>query len=664
MVANLGDKGKEARRISDEIDFRNLIGSLVCEDQLLRVNAARPFFESSINQPLNPRIARVELDGYKLAMLVPVQSLLELAVGSPQIFGMNETEGVYMMYHWHEEDSPIPTGQTPHEGLVRSIWWVRTQLISARDWHSLEPASARVSKYLDTMLASIKTHYQVRDVRSSQVFRVSQIAPKFALDYLHLTFHDVSHPRIAHWELFRGGSTNNRRRTARHGRPNKDIEHETDAAFFRGYLTAVQWLWKSLVPTRRNKVEKARFDRLTTMPDWEVFDEFYGEVGHMVDNVLGPYGFKETIRHGLEVELTRPFSQAESAEFVITGATKVPPTNQFDRMFEMRPVRVGASHPYAQDNYFTALFTGLLFWARKSRDKVKVLRFRHPEAPGSRFSYALFVPAFGTGLSNASEYWLIVGVATDFSGNGNQSRLMIEGLIKGGGKDVVVCDYDVPDVRALENYVRTRALTHLRARARDFEALLGDFRGSVSELVVAELLRREGFKIHGVSQRLRALGGKEVDVIAVKMSSPLELLLIECKAFLGDPHEDYANEYPGPRHDLNRDLWDALVFVKTINHRLADCSSLFKELNIKESGKVVAVVAVVGTVDQRAKEMLERRGAVVWDWEDLNRRFVKRGISRRIWEPLERFALMDRRAESALELERDVLRDVDVSLNR
>jgi hypothetical protein len=652
------------RRFAQELTFRKLIGSLACEEILLKVEEARAAFQTLSDKAPRAAVNQAKLDGYKLAMLVPVQSLMETAVESPEVVGLKETDGVYMMYNWNEEGSPIPTGATPHEGFVRSMWWVRTKIMSARNWDELIPAAAEVSRYLHALFQAIGTHYKIRVHQPAEVIEVSQMAPRFALDFLHMTFHDIRFAQFAHWELFRGGSTSDRQARARRARQREDLDKELEAAFFEGYLKAVEWLWRNLLSSEKYSASRPFFEKLSTISDWEAFDDLYGEAGHLVDGELGPYGEKETIRHGLDIEETKAFTAEEKAGVVLAEASKVPPTHPLDRIFEMRPVRVGASHPYAQDNYFTALFTGLLFWARDNNDKVKVLRIRHHDSAGNRFSYALFVPAFGTFASNASEYWLILDAATDFSGNGNQSRLMIEELIKNGGESVVVQDYYVPDLKELENYVRSRALKHLRARANDFEALLSDFRGAIAELLVAEMLRRERFEILGMRRNLRSLGGKEVDVIAIRRSTEAELLLVECKAHLGSPYDNPAEDYPGPRHDPSRDLTDALEFVKTVSSRTSDCSPIFQELEVQKTGKVITVVAVVGTVDSRAKKILLRLGCEVWDWDNLSQRFAKAGIIRRFWEPLERFASMDRRAESALDYEKDVLSDVDVSLNK
>ena len=576
---------------------------------------------------------------------------------------MRPVEGLSMVYHWNDSDFPIPEGATAHETLIRNVWWVRTKLISTRNWDGLRRSASEVQRILTAMSGIAEGRFKVRVPDSPGLLNVSDVAPAIAVDYAHIQFHDKKNTQTAYQELYRGG-WRGREQIGHYGaRAGGEEDHGRENELLPGYTFAVEYLWSRLLSGAVLRANQGLFSRISAAPTWEKFDDLFGAIGRFAEKKLGSRGLRQTLSNGLDFERTSRVSAREKASLLMPTVIRVPRANRFDRIFEMRPVRVGASHEFSQLNYFRVLFTGLLLHARSHHEKVRLIRLVHPDSAGHRFSYALFVPAFGTFLSNASEYWLMIDAATDFSGNGGRAKRIVDLLIAQAGKSISVREFEVSNVEDLERYVESKQIWYLRSRVDELSDLLGSLRGGMAETLVAELLRREQKRVIDLRRSLNWLAGKQVDVIAFEPGTPPRILLIECKPGLDAPSVRWTSGDVDLASESNRDFVDALQFVRSVDANSIDTGPLYEELGLEGSGAVAGVVASVGFVEPRASKMLEAFG-VVWDWPVLSERFAKAKINRSLWQPLERFAQHDDVATRVLDLRPDFFSDLDVSINK
>jgi len=653
----------DGESIGYQLSFRYIVGALFCIRLLLELGEAERFLVKHRRKKATLDSARELLEGYKLAVVLPLHTLLEQVVDFPETFGVASKDGLSTILHWGEGAFPIPAGNSVHENLVRNIWWIRTKVISARTWEDLRGAAFSVEQLLSSMDEITNRYYVAKLRKPPEVKGIPELAPVIVVDHLHIFYHDQRNISIAYAEMYRGGSDRPSRGIPRRGRSRIGRESGRAEQLLRGFSFAVSYLWWRVVGPSEFDGDRELFARISSAATWDEYDALYGDIGRFTDQKLGELGLVQTLRRGLQFDQTRPISPIAKAPLLTPMSEGVPETDQMTSIFEMRPIRVGASNDFTRLQYFIYLFTGLLAHSRRAGGKVKFLRLKHKDPFGNRFSYALFVPAYGSFISNASEYWLVLDAATDFSGNGNQIRRIIDGLIDQGGQAVDVREHEIPDLRTLEQFVESKQFKYMHSRVEEFEALLSAFRGVIAELLLAELLRREKLTVIDLRRRLRWLDGREVDVVAAEPGPSPRVLLIECKANLRAIPIGYMGETTGPSHEMNRDMQDALNFVRAVSERSTETKSLFEELGLTGPGSVTSVVASFGTVEGEASEIL-KRDAEIWEWEALAERFARAKIDRLLWEPLEHFALEDGLAAHVLHLGEDLFSYVDVSLSK
>jgi len=218
------DDSDVVQTFNRQFSIRTLLGALHSIGTLLDIEGG-----SELREKLEEWGEVVEspdrlLLGYKLGILVPVYSLLSEAFTSPETFGVEAVEGIGMAFTWNQEGFLIPSGNSEHEKLIRNVWWIRTELISAGSWEQLQAAAERVTPYLKSMSGLLESHYVVRLSEPAKELSLKDFAPTATIDFVHVTFHDERTVEWAYSELFRSGSefggttTRHRLRASRRGR--------------------------------------------------------------------------------------------------------------------------------------------------------------------------------------------------------------------------------------------------------------------------------------------------------------------------------------------------------------------------------------------------------------------------------------------------------------
>ncbi|MGP8016825.1 MAG: hypothetical protein ACLPQ4_04155 [Thermoplasmata archaeon] len=645
-----------------QLSFRNLVSSLQC----VRLLSETPEFERFLvmkkeGKPTLDSSPEL-LEGYKFAILVSVYYLMEEAVDTPTVFGIEPLPGLDMTLHWGDGAFPIPQGDAPHELLVRNMWWIRTELISARTWEDFRKAVAGVSPILSAMDALIGSSYVAIAPPSSSPKEVAEIAPLVTVDYLHVYYHDFKNAQFAYSEIYRSSAGSASRGTSTRPPAERSGTSPRDTTLLRGFSVAVEYLWWRVLGPAEFDKRNDLLSKISLSATWEDFDALFGALGGLTKDFLGPYSLHKTLADGLDFRRVRDIPSDSRAVLLAPAPLSMSVSDRLSGIFELRPVRVGPASAMASIHYFIFLFTGLVTLARKEGSKVRVIRFKHRESPGNAFSYALFVPVFGALISNASEYWLTLRAATDYSGTGNATRLELDALFNQNQDVVEVRDFDIDPLEDLERFAESRPVKFLHSRVKEFEDLLGAFRGVSTELIVAELLRREGLEIIDLRRRLKWLGGKEVDVIAADTRAGMKILLVECKASLEAPPLSYTTG-AAILDEAEGDMRDVLSFVAAVKVKAGDAHGLFQELKLSGTGDVVPVIAAVGDVDEVALHILSR-DAMVWDWDNLKARLTRAKLARGLWDPLEHFAAEDEVARRSLNADRELFSYLDVSRNK
>lgn len=646
-----------------QLRFRSIIGPAYCLRLLLDLRKANAFYGAEIGsaKPLDSSTGLLE--GYKFAALVAVYNLLEAVADSPDLLGIRRRPGLTDHLHWRRGIYPVPTGTSAHEELVRNVWWVRSRLIRANTWDELRIATREVREFVGSLWGTLAGHYVVRRGSPRATIPLARIVRDVAVDYLHVEFHDKRTAEFVYPEMYRGGSALGRPTRLRDLLPDEEGDSPREAQLLGGYEFAVGYMWWRILGQKTYRMNRSQMEAIRSAQNWEEFDGLFGSIGGLTSRVLGARSITQQLVKGQDYRLAKPLRHREVSHLVRRRLEHIPESDPLESIFEGRPLRVGGSDSLTTTAYFRILFNGLLMQASRTNDKVRFIRLRHPEGRGAFYSYALFIPAYGSLISNASEYWIMIGQATDFSGGGNDVRTLVDSMVQQAGNRVEVRDFEVPNLSSLKKYAESRQIKFLRSQVEDFGALLSAFRGSLSELVVSELLQREGWRVVDVRRSVKSLEGKQVDVIAFRSDPTPRIVLVECKAYLQAPWMNFETLNSDRESDTDGDLKDAIAFAKTVHQSSTRSDSIYRELGLGIPGTLSAVIAVFGVAEPGAVQLLGNF-AEIWDWENLRERLLREKIHPSIWQPLERFAIGDELVRRVLRMDRDLFSDGDVWRSR
>ena len=612
-------------------------------------------------------IPATHLEGFKFAIGLSLFKVLEEIVDCPHLLGIEPLDGLDMMLHWREGRFPIPRGDSAHEVAVRNIWHIRREIVSSKSWLELHRAIARAQPFIGRIENILASCYVARSTTSSMKASIHDSREAVLRLFLTVFYHNSAHIEHAAAELYRGGSTSAKRAQSYRLRHTGD-EQSTwwNSVVLRGFGLAVKFLWWCGIVCERYRQNRNSFAQIMGVKNWVEYDDIYAVVDDL-NTLLGRSQMECLIAGRNEFTQVRKISPLmRSAIIAPLCKAKIAPSSPeqlFSEIFELRPVRVlSDNNDYTAASYFTLLFQGLIDKTSAEPNSMRVLRIRHPTSWGTCYSYALFIPAFGTFLSNASEYALVLSAGTDFSGLGKQIHEHIEKIIAEAGSAVIVVDETIQDMEAFEKFLEPYQFRFLRDQTHELIDVLSAFRGSIGELLLCELLRREGYDILGLRRKLKHLGNLEVDVIAHRPGLSPEVLLVQSKAHLKAVR--VTSEKGRTHHwETNRDMDDILRFCEHIRPKLSEAQGLRSELRLPKRSRFKVVVAAFG---QWSSQVTDRLGSDIefWSPSDLVVRFKAVNIPRSLWEPLERLADVEMQILSSGEYERNFFRFVDISSTR
>lgn len=275
-----------------------------------------------------------------------------------------------------------------------------------------------------------------------------------------------------------------------------------------------------------------------------------------------------------------------------------PPDWSVGEIFRQRPVRTVVSGSSSGWRFLEPVLVGL--GEVQKDDEVEVVRLRHRENGGHAYSYGFYMPCGGA-ISNAGEFWLYHSVSADH-GSARVVEMLIQAALRRLPSRVVLREYDV-DEDKLQRFIVSKPLAILAARQKRADDRLADLRGSLGELAVGELLRREGWP-SAETRRLQSLD-EPIDCVATDPENN-RALLVEVKATLVGGRGDYGvmegGSLDNPRQkDAPRTLglWrddGSITQIQRIERKFrnANRAVLAKELGLRDGASIEMQVFVLG----------------------------------------------------------------------
>ena len=330
---------------------------------------------------------------------------------------------------------------------------------------------------------------------------------------------------------------------------------------FKGYKFGLGYLWGILLQNNENEVVK----KILESKNFNLLDRNFTLVQNKIINPI-------EIKHEINSILTDNFkktSKIKISEFKhLNNYLKKPNLSEKENL-EQTCLWYPISSLYPEKIFngvqaFTMLLLGVInFYPPTSKPKIKIIRFKHPEPPGHRYSYAILLESHGT-FSDYSGWILFYSCATDFSGFGGGEHARAEGTIKKYKKYLNISELIINEEKLLDSLNIMPEKAYLKMGVSDSKSLLKKINeleeiekadtGNILELLTMFCLSSNDFKIKQWSEEKRKNKKDEyqIDIIAEKQG---QQYLIEC-----------TNVIPTQKNKYN----DFIKEIKTKNKKLGN----------------------------------------------------------------------------------------------
>jgi hypothetical protein len=497
------------------------VGTVRILDSVLDLGSFEKYVRDTVKGPLQDDLSL----GYSFLVTLTLERLIDQVLLDPSMFGLRWNELVHRAHY-----TDVPFSRFPDKSnigkAVRTLTGQYREFLPVRTFAQLREKAGRARRDLLPPL--------IRWSRSVEFFRApdpAKLDPKQVRDELAVLFllnyvQDLPYVIVAHNNTFQQG---------RWFEPQfRPLETEiSNQRFFEGFKLGASYLWNSII----GKKAEAQFARrILSAKDWE---EYY-HIHPVIRRLLADEVDKriETIT-SIEIGSTPAFQGLKRESAPGTEKDYLDRLGEIFRMYDVR--LVGETFTARIASNFLAYLIGAMTYYP---DKVRVIRFVHPEALGqNRYSYAVFswVPVR---LGDQSEWLLFFNFCDDYSPRGLSASQPIESFLRQHQARLEVLTFRFTPLQLL-NYALTRpdwsksvmspltrehnnlgTVAGLRSILAADRQEKGFARGIILEVLMMLIVTNLGYEARWRVETL----GREMDVLAFKASrsGQLELLIVEC----------------------------------------------------------------------------------------------------------------------------------------
>jgi hypothetical protein len=461
--------------------------------------------------------------GHSLSTALVIDRLIHRVLDDPALFGISGKETVERAY---QGDSPLTEYPTASKQgrLILGLATMFRPVLAVRSLTDFEVCSKQVRTDLVALLKKWVDQFVFMTVDDSNEISSTTVLENAGPVFLHFFSHDTRFIKLAFNDHFR--------QNQQHLGQARQLPED----FFEGYKASLVCGWRQLIGQSLPGFQG--LSKLYGVETWKGFADLYGDIQTEIDEK-----FEEDLKK-VTARKRKPFDSSFILQIAGPHRRVSPRTieRRLDEKFLHYVVRI-------IDEEWTGEATmGLIVALRGlvaiSQDKVRVIRFIHGDADGSRFGYAvlLYAPNF---LWNYSQWWLFNDFCNDYSGNESSSHKAIEDLLVELKSKVSVTSFRV-DAEYLTEYVHT----HPRPKTEGYPEELADYfetetlsglrrllaktqnreqkaKGVALELLMVTLLSCRGFETRWSFKPKHI--GKEFDVVGLKREgSKATLHVVEC----------------------------------------------------------------------------------------------------------------------------------------
>ena len=394
---------------------------------------------------------------------------------------------------------------------------------------------------------------------------------------------------------------------------------------FEGYKLGLAFLWQKLLPEKSTEY----VPRLRKAKTWEELSEISNGMRDILFEID-----KETGQDSLLAVLFTKKGVPEKTLFTqVIHTAPAPELSLHEKIeetllwYQFDIIDSARSKIFTGSSTFTSLLRGEVAERRDHdiKDKLEVIRFKHPAAPGDvpTFSYGLLMERFGS-ISDFSGWLLFMEVGGDYAGLGGTEYYRTEQYLKVLGKYVNVTELEI-SLRDLRTFfldkikqkrkdVLDTSMTEteaMRFKLDDLNTRMSKALGRLLEFVARSFYEEQGYD----DVRIRFMDAQilpnkyEIDVLAISKLKR-EAVVIECSTNVPiDNIDDFITEINIKTDSLARStLWPGFSFRKvfvTTDYNISQMrisSSLRDKFNL--SG--VEMVSIEGEIIPGLQKRFDR----------------------------------------------------------
>jgi len=611
--------------------------------------------------------------GFKLMLAVNLHAMVKGLITHPNWFDVELDNVLLQKRFWSYDpldDYPVLSN---HGILIRNLLECKRKILSATTWEELKTAHNFIVDYLDLYSQFFNNGYSVAlesDNKKSKI-ELKPFLTKLTLSYVVVQLGDPKYAKEAYRDIYHSPRKMTIQRVMeleKEWARRWEDQNEYKIPFVRrkqdmeGYIIAFIYLVQSLMPKQEMTKWQKLFPNIISSANFMQFRQSAREVyEEIVKSLEEEWGFGYAFEN-LHFQ-RNPFPNDDLKKRLLKPMFKYSRKKaRLNELFMYKPVRlVQYENSISGAHFFHHVFNGVLSLAKRNEDKIPIIRFIHPEPPGNGYSYAIFMPSYGTVMADCSEWWMFYNSFSDYSGTGGQAFRDVEKLIHQNKKFVKIetakiHSSDSDFISLLESH-KVKLLRTTLGKLWDVNRLS---QGILLELLAALYFTRMGYSNVVLRKPSKVIKGRHIDISAIKENKEgVELALIECKGKLSALPEFALREELRnfPEFGFNQNLLDVAEFGKDVENISKNAPEYINEaFNIQKNVSEITGIVISTTLINDAVEKYIPSNLEFWSWKIFRKKLQHVGISGEIYAPLEKLMLEEfdiTHSTETIELEED-----------
>jgi len=489
-----------------------VFGTISILDNLLNLSKFRKFYKKYYKKELSDNYSK----GYAFTISFAIYNFIEHVLMKPSILDLPRNELMERARFYGVPFNRMPC-QSKTGKFIRNLSEINKEFLSVENWNDIKKVKKIVTRYLLKPLK--KTYIKNFEIDSETKENISkkELLSVFSMFEAYIYFNDIHHVRVAYNYAYDKKTV-----FSQFIKLPNNLKRQN---FFEGYKISIDYLWFCLLGNSyRNYSSLNRIHKAKT---WKGFDKSFHKIRDEIIQKLEKKFYILSERKNT-IFKKQKYDKEFFKEITKKLIKKTEGNNieeKIDEVFMWYPVRIVCEELSINCSIdFSVALKGVLDTTKD--EKIKVIRFIHPEDSGNLYSFAILIRGFGL-ISDYSHWWLFWDFATDFSGTGGLAYETVMNEIEKNKRRINLKTIKVSS-GYLRKYSKDKYTKELEEGIKSYKINTNEARGKLFELYVSQIFNKRGYKTY--PRYKKYFLGKEIDVLAIlEKKNKIELIIIECE---------------------------------------------------------------------------------------------------------------------------------------